>query len=61
MPKSRHTKIERSWKAYIKERTKGRYEQSNAELTRMTGLLPVSQASALGRSPQPPSAAQAAH
>lgn len=38
VPRSRHAKVEKSWKAFIRERTKGRYEQSNARLARMTGL-----------------------
>lgn len=38
VPKSRHAKVEKSWKAFIKERTRGRYKESNAELARMTGL-----------------------
>jgi hypothetical protein len=38
IPKSRHAKIEKSWKAYIKDRAQSRYDESNAELARLTGL-----------------------
>lgn len=38
IPKSRHKAIESRWKAMIKERCAGEFEESNARLAAMTGL-----------------------